>query len=142
MLFRSCVKDIIEYEILKKGRKVVLCGSKKDLISFDGDIFDKVLDLRGKTKIEEIPAIISKSSLVYSVDSGLFHIACLLGIPCKSFFGPIDPKSRIEGYDVSKIKTFTKKDTVEYIPCYDVGCKENKCMEFSKSEILQILEND
>jgi len=46
------------------------------------------LNLAGMTSLSESAAIIQKSSLLLSGDSGVLHIAVGLGVPTVSLFGP------------------------------------------------------
>lgn len=71
------------------GIKVVVVGGKDDrrqgeLIAGGGC----GLNLAGLTSLPETAAIILKSSLLLSGDSGVLHIAVGLGVPTVSLFGP------------------------------------------------------
>ena len=46
------------------------------------------LNLAGMTSLSETAAVIQKSSLLLSGDSGVLHIAVGLGVPTVSLFGP------------------------------------------------------
>jgi ADP-heptose:LPS heptosyltransferase len=46
------------------------------------------LNLAGKTTLAETGAVIARSALLLSGDSGVLHIAVGLGIPTVSLFGP------------------------------------------------------
>lgn len=71
------------------GIKTVVVGGKEDrqqgeLIAGGG----LGLNLAGLTSLAETAAVIQKSSLLVSGDSGVLHIAVGLGVPTVSLFGP------------------------------------------------------
>jgi ADP-heptose:LPS heptosyltransferase len=71
------------------GINIVVVGGKEDrqhgeLIT-DGGLG---LNLAGLTSLAETAAVIQKSSLLLSGDSGVLHIAVCLGVPTVSLFGP------------------------------------------------------
>lgn len=72
----------------------------------------------GKTTLLEASNIILNSKVVYSIDSGLLHVARLLDKAVVSFWGPTDPKLRL--IDCSE------KETIRYSgvicsPCVHVA---------------------
>ena len=71
------------------GIKIVVVGGKED--RQQGEIIAAgglCLNLAGLTSLPETAAILQKSSLLLSGDSGVLHIAVGLGIPTVSLFGP------------------------------------------------------
>ena len=71
------------------GIKIVVVGGKEDrkqggVISGGG----LALNLAGMTSLPETAAVIQKSALLLSGDSGVLHIAVGLGMPTLSLFGP------------------------------------------------------
>lgn len=48
---------------------------------------NRIIDLRGKTTIQELNYVVKKSSLVLTVDSYLSHLAYILDIPVVSLYG-------------------------------------------------------
>ena len=71
------------------GIKIVVVGGKEDAILgeviTDGGLG---LNLAGITSLPETAAVIQRSSLLLSGDSGVLHIAAGLGVPAVSLFGP------------------------------------------------------
>jgi len=130
---KGTVLSIVEEEG-NLGRKVVLLSDRK----YDIGEVDNLINLSGCTELEDIPNIIDNSIGVYSPDSGMYHIAGLMGVPCKAFFGSIDPKLRCGYYKNSEI--FTK--SLICSPCGDIGCNDIECMNFSKEEIRKIVMKD
>ena len=73
----------------KKGIPVVVVGGKDDAV--DGDLIAQGgggLNLAGVTTLAETAAVIARSSLLLSGDSGVLHLAAGLGVPTVSLFGP------------------------------------------------------
>ena len=71
------------------GMKIVVVGGKEDqrwgeIIAGGG----LGLNLTGLTSLPETAAVIQKSALLLSGDSGVLHIAAGLGVPTVSLFGP------------------------------------------------------
>lgn len=79
-LLAKCLSD--------SGFTPVILGGEEDKISGD-IILDGVsgLNLAGKTSIAGSSAVIARSSLLVSGDSGVLHIAVGLGVPTVSLFG-------------------------------------------------------
>jgi lipopolysaccharide heptosyltransferase II len=71
------------------GVKIVVVGGKED--RKQGEVIAKGklgLNLVGLTSLAETAAVIQRSSLLLSGDSGVLHIAVGLGVPTVSLFGP------------------------------------------------------
>ena len=71
------------------GMKIVVVGGKED--QRQGEIIaggGLGLNLAGMTSLADTAAIIQKSALLVSGDSGVLHIAAGLGVPTVSLFGP------------------------------------------------------
>jgi ADP-heptose:LPS heptosyltransferase len=49
-------------------------------------------DLTGRTRIDELPALIGASDLIVANDSGPMHLAAAMGRRVLALFGPTDPK--------------------------------------------------
>ncbi len=73
---------------LRQHTEVVVVGGAVD--RGDAEMVERTgaLNLAGKTSLVESAAIIARSSLLVSGDSGILHIAVGLGIPTVSLFGP------------------------------------------------------
>lgn len=71
------------------GLKVVVVGGKEDHRQGEAIVAGgHGLNLAGRTSLSESAAIIDKSLLLVSADSGVLHIAVGLGKPTVSLFGP------------------------------------------------------
>lgn len=134
----------------KKDVKIVLVGSKGEA-GYVRSVYDllpegardKVINLAGVLDIEEFIALLNKSTLFITNDSGPLHIAAALGIPAVSFFGPESP---------SFYGPVGTNNTVFYAgiycsPCLNVYnaktamCNgDNRCMkEISVEEVKKVL---
>lgn len=127
---RSIPDDVVNSIIKKESEKnnIVIIGCNVD--KFCGD---KVLNLSGKTNVEEMFSIIEKSKYIYTPDTGTFHIAGILNIPTIAFFGSIDPCLRKGFYKNKMIISY--KESLPCTPCNDVGCKDIPCMRYTLEEI-------
>ena len=76
------------------GLRVFLTGSKDDK-----ELGDRIaalcrdphpVNLAGKTDIAGLAALLSRSSAMFTVDSGPMHLAAAIGIPCVAMFGSTD----------------------------------------------------
>jgi len=75
--------------LLLRGLQVVVVGGEAD--RSDGDFIVSRcggLNLAGKTSLPETAAVIARSLLLLSGDSGVLHLAVGLNVPTVSLFGP------------------------------------------------------
>jgi len=79
---------LVARRLAEDGYKVVVVGGRED--RSEGDVIAGAggLNLAGKTTLAETAAVIARSSLLISGDSGVLHLALGLGIPTVSLFGP------------------------------------------------------
>ena len=71
------------------GAQVVVLGEN------NATALDFGIDLRGKTSIREVAAVVSKCTALMTVDSGLIHVATAFRRPVVSVFGCTDPEKRL-----------------------------------------------
>lgn len=133
--------SIIEKEI-EKGNNICFLDKEKysyfpEQITNSNNFFD----LSGKTNLIDIPYILKDCDYVYTSDSGTFHIASILGVPCRSFFGSIHPEMRNKYYNNENNIFYFKKD-LPCAPCYDVGCEEIKCLQYSEEDVERIVNGE
>lgn len=84
--------SLVTKQLAGDGIRVVLVGGRDERSV--GDVIAEAggLSLAGLTSLAETAAIIDKSSLLVSGDSGVLHIAAGLGKPTVSIFGPSSVK--------------------------------------------------
>jgi len=73
----------------RHGIPIVVIGGKEDVSDGEKIVAGKFgLNLTGKTSLVETAAVINKSALLVSADSGILHIGVGLDKPTVSLFGP------------------------------------------------------
>lgn len=81
-------REVAQY-IRNMGMGVVVVGGRQDRATGDRICANGVgINLAGKTTLAETAAIIDRSALLISGDSGILHIGVALGKPTVSLFGP------------------------------------------------------
>jgi len=131
---------------LIKNNNVLIFGGPGD-IEFGKKITseiksDKIIDLTGKTTIQQSAALIDRCKYFITHDSGLMHIAATTNTKIIALFGPT-PAHRFAPKDASVIQIEDKE-----CPCYDVygnykKCKNVECMnQIRTKDILEIVNNE
>ena len=125
----------VAIEAMDKGWKVVLLGSANDHglgRSLDSLTKNKVINLIGKTKLEEVIDVISICNSFLSNDSGLMHVASSLGIKQVAIFGSSDP---------NKTPPLNHHAEIMYLglscsPCFERSCplQHTNCLKNIKPE--------
>jgi len=82
----SAYFEQVAAELAKMGVQVLLFGDKAEPVVNFG------IDLRGKSSMRQVAALISKCTMMLAIDSGLMHIATALRVPVVSLFGCTDPE--------------------------------------------------
>lgn len=125
--------------------KILLLGDECDRVIADtivNKMNKKPIDLVGKTRLEELAAIINCLNILITNDGGPLHIAVALHKKTLSFFGPVDPL--VYGpYPPDGNRHFVLNRTLNCAPCYKGfhlnPCLRNKeCLE--KIEVKDALE--
>ncbi|OQA57836.1 MAG: ADP-heptose--LPS heptosyltransferase 2 [Candidatus Omnitrophica bacterium ADurb.Bin277] len=104
--------------LLGSGEEEVFASEFRD---FDSD---RVVNLFGKTGIEDLPAFFQKMHFVVSGDTALLHVAAAMHVPFAAIFGPTDPKRHIP--PAKKMAVFMKNLPCQ--PCYRGTCGEKEAM--------------
>ena len=78
-----------------RGVQVAILGDK------EGPAADFGIDLRGRTGLRELAAVVFKCCALLTIDSGVMHIAAALRRPCVSLFGCTDPEKRLPDWAMS-----------------------------------------
>ena len=126
-----------------KNKNIIFVGNNEEIDKtlFEEKYHSRIFDYGMKLEITQVAFLLSKCEYVYTPDTGIFHLASLIGTPCKAFFGPIDPKLRDGYYKVENIILY-KGDEMKCVPCKDVGCKTRKCMVYTKEEISDLVKRN
>jgi len=81
----------------------------------------------GDTNLKQLGAIFERADLVVANDTGSMHIAVAMGAKVIALFGPTSPEMT-GPYGVGNYR-IVKSDIECDIPCYDVTCRDNRCMK-------------
>jgi len=76
---------------IRDGMKVIFVGGTKDepsVHAVTGRMTEKALNWAGKTSLKELIAVIARTNVFLTNDSGPMHIAAACGIPVVALFGP------------------------------------------------------
>jgi lipopolysaccharide heptosyltransferase II len=83
----------VAIHFLSKGLAVILIGSRRERVVCEqvATLAPGVVDLAGMTLLSELAALIQRSTICITNDSGPMHLAVALDRPVISVFGPTDP---------------------------------------------------
>lgn len=116
--------ELTDYLITKLSCKVCVVTSKEEskyanrVVAFN----PSVIDLRGKLSLKELGALINKSALFISNDSGPVHIAAALNKPVISIFGRNDPGLSPTRWRPLGINSFYLHKPTNCSPCLAHNC--------------------
>lgn len=116
--------------VRKYGVKVVITGGAKEK-NLAEDIRNMMKSPAvvtcGDTNLKQLGAIFERADLVVANDTGSMHIAVAMGAKVIALFGPTSPEMT-GPYGVGNYRVV--KSGIECdIPCYDVTCRDNRCMK-------------
>ncbi len=124
--------EVAKFISTKYVLPIVITGSRDD-IKIAKKLFDlvgdKCFNLSGKTDINDLIALVSKSKFVICGNTGVMHIAVALKVPTVAIHGPTDP----EKWGPWGKNHIVIKPKVSCAPCsylgFEYGCKERKCLK-------------
>lgn len=133
--------ELADLIINRFGLAVVLLGGPDDAEAGEliaRPVHHKILNMAGKTTIQQAAALIKGSSLLVGVDTGLTHMGIALDVPTVALFGATVPYLNTEG----------KSGTVLYHPMECSPCRRSPtcegdytCMKaISTEEVLSVAE--
>jgi len=136
--FAEVIKGILK----QPGHKVILIGDINEL-ALSREISEAVnlpglIDLTGKTDLNELFALIERFKLLLTCDSASLHIASDLGIRIVSIFGPTDPLE----YGPRGERDVVIRKNLKCSPCKKALCKlgTHECMSsISAEEVLSAI---
>ncbi len=111
--------------IQRQNVKVVLFGAPNEANlanMFENFPKEKILNLIGKTRLDELPAYFKSLSLVVTGDSAPLHIAAAMDVPIIALFGPTDAKRHAP--PAKKIDILFYHTRCQ--PCYKGVCSEEE----------------
>lgn len=85
-----------------------------------------VLNLIGRTSVRRMMALVSRSSLMITNDSGPMHVGAAFGVPLAALFGPTDPDATSPLSPRARLV----RRPVECAPCRRRACPtDHRCMQ-------------
>ena len=87
------------------GARIILVAGKEQISQVDEvlrHLRGCAINLAGQSTLLELAAILKKSTLVISNDSGPMHLAAAVGTPVVALFGPTDPR-RVGPYGAAHV---------------------------------------
>ncbi len=80
------------------GMKVLLTGVQADgpaarVVRSSTRYPERVIDLTGRTDIQELGAVLRRCAVFVTNDTGAMHVGAAVGVPVVAIFGPTDPKT-------------------------------------------------
>ena len=136
--FAKLADNLVE----KYDVKVVITGAPKDTEvakTIASIMKHKPIILAGKTTLKQLGAVLKKASLVISNDTGPMHVAVSQKTPTIALFGPTS-KDITGPYGKSEYAAI-QKDIGCIIPCYNLKCKDNKCIKAIEiKDIIKVID--
>lgn len=125
-------------ELGLKNIRVVVTGTEEDVLAANMLVNAvknaKVINLCGKTTVNQLAALIKRCAVYVSADSSPLHVAAAVNTPIVAFFGPTDP---LRHMPPAKDYLIIRKE-LPCSPCYKAKCKHKKCMNMiTAEEVLQ-----
>lgn len=138
----------IANKLITKGEKVLFVGGPSDnervqhvLDMIDNDHREHTYNLSGKTTLIELAAVLKKSKLMISGDTGPVHVAAAVGTNTAAIFGPSDEKKYAPSGRGKNI--LIKNVDLDCRPCGEHECplEHHLCMrDICPNELVKKLE--
>ncbi|MFH1354978.1 MAG: lipopolysaccharide heptosyltransferase II [Candidatus Omnitrophota bacterium] len=111
--------------------KVIIPGSLQDVVlarEIKDLMQEKPIIASGRLNLKQLGALCKRANLFITADTGPLHIANAVGAKqIIAIFGPTS--AELTGPYPLKNITILQEDIGCTIPCYDVRCKDNRCMK-------------
>ena len=123
--------EVIKKLLKNPGYKIILIGDANETVlskEIEKEAANSdLIDLTGKTDLNELFALIEKLSLLLTCDSASMHIASDLGVKVIAIFGPTDPME----YGPRGDKDIVIRKNLKCSPCKKAQCRlgTHECME-------------
>ncbi|MDD5668764.1 MAG: lipopolysaccharide heptosyltransferase II [Candidatus Omnitrophica bacterium] len=129
-------------ELAKRDMRIVVTGASIDiplaqsLVNRVGQ--SKIINLCGKTTINQLACLIRQCAVYISGDSAPLHVAASMDVPFIALFGPTDSRRHVPPARRYRV---IKKD-MSCGPCYKSKCRQADCMRnISPAEVLKAVES-
>ena len=117
---------LLAKKLLSKGFQVWVLGSEKDRVAADQIANSKaIVNLCGKTRLEDSVDLLSACKCAVTNDSGLMHIAAAVDIPLVAIYGsstpdytpPLSTKAKIEYLSLECSPCFKRECPLGHLNC-------------------------
>lgn len=124
-------------DLLAPDIQILLCGSiqdKNDADKITALCHRPLFDAVGKTSLLELAALIYRTDLLLTGDTGALHIATALQIPTISLWGPTRP----EQYGPLVPNHIVIRSTHSCVACHKTKCPKGKndCLQTIRAELV------
>lgn len=119
--------------VIDEGYKVYLTGGPIDFEKNQQLATEfspgQVVNLSGKTNLQQVTDYLASASFVVSVNTGIMHMAAAVNAPLIALHGPTDPMR----WGPLSEKAVIMKPSLSCSPClnlgFEYGCNQNLCMQ-------------
>ena len=121
--------------LIRRGYRICITGAKDDKEGGEeiknglGELGDHCLVLCGQYSLAETAAIISRSRLLISVNTGMMHMGAALSVPLVALHGPTSP----ERWGPASASAVVIRPNIPCAPCISLGheypCSSGGCMD-------------
>jgi ADP-heptose:LPS heptosyltransferase len=107
------------------------------------DLPSRAIDLTGKLSLRETLALVERLDLFLSPDTGTMHMACAVGTPSVSVFGPSDPQRYFSGGSgASGSRHVVVRAELWCAPCNLIRKPPQECAHAPAPECLELVSVD
>ncbi len=119
---------------IEQRAKRALRGRLHPALPVEGATQAPIIDMRGKTNLKQLAALLKEVDLLVTNDSGPMHIAAALGTPVLAIFGPTDPKRTGPYGEIHRVI----RGSAECSPCFKKRCimPSHLCMDTISVEMV------
>jgi len=122
--------DLAEKLIKKYNIKVVISGGEDDLakaLRIQDLTPQRLVITCGRTTLKQLGSLFERAKVIISADTGPLHLARAVGAKVIALFGPTSHD--LTGPYGDGIYSIIHKNVRCKVPCYEVNCKDNRCMK-------------
>ncbi len=133
-------KDLRDFSIIITGSK----HNAQRAANLASQIGNSAFSVAGKFSLQETTALLKMAKIVITINTGIMHIAAVLGVPMVALHGPTNP-IRWGPVGADNSKTIIIKSRASCAPCLSLGfdykCSTGGCMNMiSVDEVREAIE--
>jgi ADP-heptose:LPS heptosyltransferase len=118
-------------QLLALGMTPIISGTAAELPLAATVAGDRLLNLAGKTRLDEMLALLQHADLLISSDTGPVHLAAAVGCPVVGLYGPTLPVQTAPFATADRFRLL--RHPLPCSPCYATPrqrqCRDNLCMQ-------------